>query len=84
MFKLLSADFGKHLSKASRGVVAVNFCVGKPDGFYPNYRDCGRFYRCVYAGKTYPFTCPSGLWFDPSRGVCNWKTQIPAVFLALC
>ena len=30
---------------------AMAFCQGKPDGFYPNVKDCGSYFFCWNSGK---------------------------------
>ncbi|XP_067387544.1 acidic mammalian chitinase-like, partial [Emydura macquarii macquarii] len=47
------------------------FCAGKQDGSYANPEDQTAFYVCA-GGRTYGFTCPSGLVFDDSCKCCNY------------
>lgn len=51
-------------------------CLGRPDGFYPDYaRDCHVFYRCV-RGKKFSHYCKQGLLFDPATGICQFEETV--------
>lgn len=48
-------------------------------GFYPNPKDCSKFYRCVDNGgkfTVYNFDCPSGTIWDPSVETCNYPESV--------
>lgn len=50
------------------------------EGFYPNKKDCKRFYRCVDNGKggftKYDFACGEGTAWDPNIQSCNHITEV--------
>uniref|UniRef100_A0A8C6WZ31 chitinase n=1 Tax=Neogobius melanostomus TaxID=47308 RepID=A0A8C6WZ31_9GOBI len=48
-----------------------DFCVGKPDGLYPNENDKHTYYHC-HNQQTYLMPCPPGLVFDDKCKCCNW------------
>ncbi|XP_065213766.1 uncharacterized protein LOC135840938 [Planococcus citri] len=52
-------------------------------GYYPNPKDCKKFYRCVdWDGdkgerfSVYHFDCPEGTIFDPSLNICNHEESV--------
>lgn len=49
--------------------VAPEFCIGKPNGLYPNPKDCTSFYKCTNQ-YTFLIPCPAGNFFDPESKSC--------------
>merc|ERR1712002_715041 len=52
-------------------------CKGVPDGLYPQ-PDCRKYIQCA-GGRTYPHQCPTGLWFNPKIGACDWPAHVDCV-----
>uniref|UniRef100_A0A8C6UVW0 Acidic mammalian chitinase n=1 Tax=Neogobius melanostomus TaxID=47308 RepID=A0A8C6UVW0_9GOBI len=48
-----------------------DFCVGKPDGLYPNESNKNTFYHCSNQ-QTYLKTCQAGLVFSDTCKCCDW------------
>ncbi|XP_056590742.1 chitinase, acidic.1 [Triplophysa dalaica] len=48
-----------------------SFCVGKPDGLYPNTADETTYFHC-FRGNTYLQKCQPGLVFIDACKCCNW------------
>merc|ERR1712227_426233 len=57
---------------------AMAFCQGKPDGFYPNVKDCQSYFFCWgngrYGDKMY--CAPSTTWNDRLKN-CNYPYCLP-------
>ncbi|KAL7864691.1 hypothetical protein AOLI_G00161110 [Acnodon oligacanthus] len=47
------------------------FCVGKPDGIYPNPNDQRSFIQCAN-GRTFTQYCPAGTVYNNNCKCCNW------------
>ncbi|KAI0214238.1 Acidic mammalian chitinase [Lamellibrachia satsuma] len=65
------------------GSVTVFSCASRPNGYYANSADCGKYYWCVN-GIKYAFDCPSGLYWDPAVDACNWPTEVQQQYLDQC
>ena len=53
-------------------------CTESTDGFavyVPHPYDCSLFFECVGL-KPVLFSCPDGLYFDPTLNVCNWPSMV--------
>ncbi|KAL2090876.1 hypothetical protein ACEWY4_013139 [Coilia grayii] len=48
-----------------------NFCVGRPDGLYPNPADATTYFQCFH-GNTYLQRCQPGLIFNNACKCCNY------------
>ena len=55
-----------------------NFCASKPNGNYQNVNKCSTFYACSNHA-THIMNCPSGLWFNPKNGVCDYPKNVVCV-----
>merc|ERR1712198_396623 len=57
---------------------AMDFCQGKPEGFYQNVKDCQSFFFCWdnghYGDKLY---CAPGTTFHPRLLTCDWPYCLP-------
>ncbi|KAK9966536.1 hypothetical protein ABG768_003643 [Culter alburnus] len=49
----------------------ASFCVGKPDGLYPNPADQTTYFHC-FRGNTYLQKCQPGLVFVDACKCCDW------------
>uniref|UniRef100_A0A671PQZ7 chitinase n=1 Tax=Sinocyclocheilus anshuiensis TaxID=1608454 RepID=A0A671PQZ7_9TELE len=49
----------------------ASFCVGKPDGLYPNPADETTYFQC-FRGNTYLHKCQPGLVFVDDCKCCDW------------
>ncbi|KAI5093558.1 chitinase, acidic.1 precursor, partial [Silurus meridionalis] len=49
----------------------AKFCVGKPDGLYPNPTDANSYFQC-FKGNTYLHKCQPGLVYVDACKCCNW------------
>ncbi|KAK7119456.1 hypothetical protein R3I94_021335 [Phoxinus phoxinus] len=49
----------------------ASFCVGKPDGLYPNPADAATYFHC-FRGNTYLQKCQPGLVFIDNCKCCDW------------
>ncbi|XP_028854108.1 chitinase, acidic.1 [Denticeps clupeoides] len=49
----------------------TSFCVGRPDGLYPNPTDETTYFQC-FRGNTYLHKCQPGLIYQDSCKCCNW------------
>merc|ERR1711973_102141 len=45
------------------------------DFILPHETDCSKFYKCSW-GEPHLYQCPEGLWFDPTKDVCNWPDEV--------
>merc|ERR1711973_817098 len=45
------------------------------DFILPHETDCSKFYMCSW-GEPHLYQCPEGLWFDPTKDVCNWPDEV--------
>ncbi|ESO97925.1 hypothetical protein LOTGIDRAFT_153035 [Lottia gigantea] len=45
------------------------------DGYYGDPISCTKFYRCI-GGKMYSFSCPTGTFFDNTRYICNFISEV--------
>ncbi|XP_060802886.1 mucin-22-like [Amyelois transitella] len=54
------------------------------EGFYPNRKDCKKFYRCVDNGQgsytKYDFTCGEGTAWDTDIQTCNHISEVPRCY----
>lgn len=52
------------------------------EGFYPHPKDCKKYYWCLDGGASglglvaHQFTCPSGLYFNPSADSCDYTRNV--------
>ncbi|UYV70523.1 Cpap3-b [Cordylochernes scorpioides] len=53
-------------SKYSRPLSPESGLCPRPDGMFPDPKDCSSFYSC-HQGKPYRLQCPTGLSFNPAR-----------------
>ncbi len=51
------------------------FCVGKPDGLYPDPTNCHKYYQCA-GGITYFGDCGT-LAFNPVCSCCDHAANVP-------
>uniref|UniRef100_A0A8C2A2F7 chitinase n=1 Tax=Cyprinus carpio TaxID=7962 RepID=A0A8C2A2F7_CYPCA len=49
----------------------ASFCVGKPDGLYPNPSDETTYFQC-FRGNTYLHKCQPGLVYSDACKCCDW------------
>lgn len=43
--------------------------------YYPHSSKCELFYECSY-GVLYEFSCPDGLYFNPTENVCDFPVNV--------
>ncbi|KAJ8400201.1 hypothetical protein AAFF_G00398950 [Aldrovandia affinis] len=49
----------------------TSFCIGRPDGLYPNPADQSTYFQC-FRGNTYIHSCQPGLIYVDACKCCNW------------
>ncbi|XP_064162097.1 acidic mammalian chitinase-like [Anguilla rostrata] len=49
----------------------ASFCIGRPDGLYPNPSDITTYFQC-FRGNTYIHSCQPGLVYVDACKCCNW------------
>uniref|UniRef100_A0AAY4C815 chitinase n=1 Tax=Denticeps clupeoides TaxID=299321 RepID=A0AAY4C815_9TELE len=60
-----------HLPPTTTPDPITSFCVGRPDGLYPNPTDETTYFQC-FRGNTYLHKCQPGLIYQDSCKCCNW------------
>lgn len=50
-------------------------CFGKDWTYFPNYANCGTYYRCEN-NEAVLYSCPEALLFDPNNLTCNWAPSV--------
>lgn len=50
-------------------------CIDKDWMYFPNYVNCGTYYRCENSAAVL-YSCPEGLLFDPLLLTCNWAPSV--------
>ena len=53
----------------------MDFECPKPSGYFADPAACDQFYNCQ-GGRAYKMTCPSGLFFDESGKVCEYRDEV--------
>ncbi|CAL4143886.1 unnamed protein product, partial [Meganyctiphanes norvegica] len=51
------------------------------EGYFAIPQDCSKFYFCGNSGNAwirYDFSCPTGLYFNPSVVACDWPYNVPS------
>ncbi|XP_063830120.1 uncharacterized protein LOC135079394 [Ostrinia nubilalis] len=55
---------------------APEICAAEDsDGVLIAHDNCNKFYVCGQ-GKPFPISCPSGLLYNPHKGVCDWPENV--------
>uniref|UniRef100_A0A8C6WZ21 Acidic mammalian chitinase n=1 Tax=Neogobius melanostomus TaxID=47308 RepID=A0A8C6WZ21_9GOBI len=72
-YALLFSSCARHTALVSQVPThyGSDFCVGKPDGLYPNESNKNTFYHCSNQ-QTYLKTCQAGLVFSDTCKCCDW------------
>lgn len=76
------------MEHASVNITLTNVSIARVDfkcedeGFYPNPRDCKKYFWCLDSGPSnlgvvaHPFSCPSGLVFNKQTDSCDYTRNV--------
>ncbi|XP_028173148.1 putative uncharacterized protein DDB_G0282133 isoform X3 [Ostrinia furnacalis] len=71
-----SNDSGNNGSCNCNPNEAPEICAAEDsDGVLIAHDNCNKFYVCGQ-GKPFPISCPSGLLYNPHKGVCDWPDNV--------